>query len=103
MNSAHDTEEVAAISKRPGISAVVICFNEEENIGPCLESLKWCDEIIVVDSFSTDKTLEICRRCTDRIIQRPWKGTWTRCPLPYPRRNEIGSCCSTPTNEFLRS
>lgn len=73
MNSAHNTEEVVA-TKRPGISAVVICFNEEDNIGRCLESLKWCDEIIVVDSFSTDRTLEICSRYTDRIIQRPWKG-----------------------------
>jgi glycosyltransferase involved in cell wall biosynthesis len=56
------------------VSVVVVCFNEEENIGSCLESVKWCDEIIVVDSFSTDKTLEICSRYTDRIIQRRWKG-----------------------------
>ncbi|MFQ5540410.1 MAG: glycosyltransferase, partial [Candidatus Binatia bacterium] len=38
----------------PEISAIVVCFNEEDNIGSCLESLKWCDEIVVVDSFSTD-------------------------------------------------
>ena len=34
----------------------------------------WCDEIIVVDSFSTDRTLEICSRYTNRITQRLWKG-----------------------------
>ncbi|HWP59047.1 MAG TPA: glycosyltransferase family 2 protein [Candidatus Acidoferrales bacterium] len=57
-----------------GISAIVVCFNEEKNIGACLESLTWCDEIVVVDSFSTDRTVEICRRYTDRVIQRPWTG-----------------------------
>ncbi|OGQ81768.1 MAG: hypothetical protein A3F90_13510 [Deltaproteobacteria bacterium RIFCSPLOWO2_12_FULL_60_19] len=59
---------------KPEISAIVVCFNEEHNIGRCLESLKWCDEIVVVDSFSTDRTVEICRRYTDRVIQRPWAG-----------------------------
>ena len=41
------------------ISAIVITYNEEENIRECLDSLKWCDEIIVVDSNSIDKTREI--------------------------------------------
>jgi glycosyltransferase involved in cell wall biosynthesis len=59
---------------RPEISAIVVCYNEEENIGDCLESLRWCDEIVVVDSFSTDRTVEICRQYTDRVIQRPWAG-----------------------------
>ena len=56
------------------VSAIVVCYNEEENIGACLESLRWCDEIVVVDSFSTDGTVEICRRYTDRVIQKPWSG-----------------------------
>jgi glycosyltransferase involved in cell wall biosynthesis len=59
---------------KPEISAIVVCFNEEDNIGRCLASLQWCDEIVVVDSFSTDRTVEICRRYTDRIIQRAWAG-----------------------------
>lgn len=59
---------------KPQISAIVVCFNEEENIRACLESLRWCDEIVVVDSFSTDRTVEICRQYTDRIIQRAWAG-----------------------------
>jgi len=58
----------------PEISAIVVCFNEEHNIRDCLESLKWCNEIVVVDSFSTDRTVEICREYTDRVIQRPWAG-----------------------------
>jgi len=52
----------------------VVCFNEEQNIRDCLESLRWCDEIVVVDAFSTDGTAEICRRYTDRVIQRKWAG-----------------------------
>ena len=59
---------------RPRVSAIVVCFNEEERIEDCLESLRWCDEVVVVDSFSTDRTPDICRRYTDRFIQRPWAG-----------------------------
>jgi glycosyltransferase involved in cell wall biosynthesis len=61
-------------AKRPEISAIVVCFNEEDNIGRCLKSLEWCDEIVVVDSFSTDRTVEIARRHTERVIQRAWAG-----------------------------
>jgi glycosyltransferase involved in cell wall biosynthesis len=58
----------------PTVSAIVVCFNEEKNIGRCLESLRWCDEIVVVDSFSTDTTVEICKQFTDRVLQRTWAG-----------------------------
>lgn len=58
----------------PSVSAIVVCFNEEDNIARCLRSLRWCDEIVVVDSFSTDRTVEICREFTDLIIQREWAG-----------------------------
>ncbi len=56
------------------ITALVIAFNEEKNILGCLESIKWVDEIIVVDSFSTDKTVELARNFTDKVIQRKWEG-----------------------------
>ncbi len=56
------------------ISAIVVCFNEETNIRRCLESLKWCNDIVVVDYLRTDRTVEICREYTDRVIQRPWAG-----------------------------
>lgn len=58
----------------PPISACIICFNEKDNIGNCLESLKWVDEIIVVDSYSTDGTMEICRKYTDKVYQNKWPG-----------------------------
>jgi hypothetical protein len=59
---------------REPISCCIICFNEAANIRRCLESVKWCDEIVVVDSFSTDQTVAICREYTTRILQRPWPG-----------------------------
>jgi glycosyltransferase involved in cell wall biosynthesis len=58
----------------PMVCAIVVCFNEERNIAACLDSLRWCDEIVVVDSFSTDRTVEIARQYTDRVIQRAWEG-----------------------------
>jgi glycosyltransferase involved in cell wall biosynthesis len=52
------------------LSVVVITKNEEENIAACLESARWADEIVLVDDESTDRTLEIARRYTDRIFRR---------------------------------
>jgi glycosyltransferase involved in cell wall biosynthesis len=59
---------------RPRISAIVVCFNEEANIRACLDSIRWCDEIVVVDSYSTDRTLEIVRQFTERVFVRDWPG-----------------------------
>jgi glycosyltransferase involved in cell wall biosynthesis len=59
---------------RAKVSCTIICYDEEDNIRAALESVKWCDEIVVVDSFSNDRTAEICREYTDQIHQRPWPG-----------------------------
>ena len=56
------------------ISATVITFNEESNIAAALESLSWADEIIVVDSESTDQTVEIARRYAGHVFIRKWPG-----------------------------
>jgi glycosyltransferase involved in cell wall biosynthesis len=57
------------------ISAIVITKNAEATLRRCLESLRWADEIIVVDSGSSDRTLEICRECGVRVQQTPdWPG-----------------------------
>ena len=57
------------------ISAVVITFNEERNISRCLSSLqKVADELVVVDSFSTDKTKDICREYGCKFIENPFEG-----------------------------
>jgi len=56
------------------ISACIMTFNEERKIRRCLDSVAWCDEIVVLDSFSTDRTVEICREYTDRVYQHVWLG-----------------------------
>jgi len=57
-----------------GLSVVIITHNEEDNIRECLESVKWAEEIIVVDSASTDGTEEICRAYGVKFVKEPWKG-----------------------------
>lgn len=65
----------AKLPKINGLSAVIITFNEERNIGRCLASLTdVADEIVVVDSFSTDKTEEICRQFNVRFICNRFEG-----------------------------
>jgi glycosyltransferase involved in cell wall biosynthesis len=54
------------------ITVIVPTFNEEENIEECLSSVAWADEVLLVDSFSTDRTLEIARRHATRILQREY-------------------------------
>lgn len=57
------------------ITSTIITFNEERNIGRCIDALSpISDEIVVLDSFSTDRTIEICKRKNVRIEQREWKG-----------------------------
>ena len=63
-------------STRPKISVVVTTFNEEANIGACLDTLTWADEILVVDSFSTDRTPEIVQSYEGvRFCQRTYYGS----------------------------
>ena len=52
------------------LSAVILTRNEEKNIGRCLDGLKWCDEIIVIDDFSADKTTKIARSRGAKIFKR---------------------------------
>lgn len=62
------------MNRKYPISVCIITFNEESRIRDCLESVKWVDDIVVVDSFSTDKTVDICREYTERVYQRAWPG-----------------------------
>jgi glycosyltransferase involved in cell wall biosynthesis len=59
----------------PHLSAVIITFNEQDYITRCLESLQGiADEILVVDSYSTDSTEAICRKYNVRFVQHPFEG-----------------------------
>ena len=57
------------------ITTVIITLNEEQNIGRCLESVRdFSDEIVVIDSLSTDKTEEICNGYGARFVKQKWLG-----------------------------
>jgi glycosyltransferase involved in cell wall biosynthesis len=54
------------------ISVVILTLNEEANLAGCLDSVSWCDDIVVFDSFSSDRTAEIAARPPVRFLQRPF-------------------------------
>lgn len=60
--------------KKLPISVIILTYNEEKNIGDCLKSVHGlADEIFIIDSYSTDKTLQIVRKYTDKIYQHPFE------------------------------
>ena len=70
------------------ISAVIITFNEERNIERCLNSLQGiADEIVVVDSFSTDRTVEICNKFGVKLHSKKWLG--------YSKQKNFGNQIAT--------
>lgn len=70
------------------ISVAIATFNEEENIGPCLESVKWADEIIVVDGSSIDKTREIAKKLGAKVIKT------TNKPMFHINKNMAIDACT---------
>jgi glycosyltransferase involved in cell wall biosynthesis len=70
------------------VSALVLTFNEEANIAACLESLQWASEVFVVDSFSTDSTVEIAESTGARVYQHAFENcaaqwNWALENLPF--------------------
>ncbi|MGC1454675.1 MAG: glycosyltransferase family 2 protein [Nitrospirota bacterium] len=61
----------------PKITAAIITYNEERKIERCLRSLVWVDEIVIIDSFSTDRTVDICKRYTQKIFQHVWPNNYS--------------------------
>ena len=60
------------------VSVMILTYNEEMNLPLCLASLKWCDDIVVVDSFSTDQTERIAREACVRFFQHKFEGFATQ-------------------------
>lgn len=56
------------------ISATIIALNEERNIARAMESLRCCDEVLVVDSGSTDRTVEIACKLGAKVVETHWRG-----------------------------
>lgn len=65
---------VARVASRESISVAVITLDEERNLARCLESVRWADEIVVVDAASRDRTAEVARRYRARFVVEPWRG-----------------------------
>jgi glycosyltransferase involved in cell wall biosynthesis len=62
------------VASRSGLSACIITYNEADRIEACLKSVSFCDEVVVVDSHSTDGTRELAVRLGARVIERDWPG-----------------------------
>jgi len=60
------------------LSVVILTRNEEANIAACLDTVKWADEIIIVDDDSEDDTVKIAKKYTDKIIINPLNGDFTK-------------------------
>src|SRR5262249_14607453 len=65
------------------ISATIIVHNEETNVAAVCETVSWADEIVIVDSDSTDRTVEIARRYTDKVFNRPFRRYKTKPQFAY--------------------
>lgn len=75
------------------ITATIITYNEERNIARAMESLRCCDEIVVVDSGSSDRTSEIAARLGARVIESSWGG--------YARQKNYAAECAS--NDWILS
>ncbi len=62
------------MTEKSKLSVFVLAYNDEPNMRACLESVSWADEIIVVDSYSTDATASISKEYTDKVYQHEFKG-----------------------------
>ena len=62
------------MSLRKSITAIIPAFNEEDNILDAIASVAWCDQVIVVDSFSTDRTAELVKSTSAQLIQHEYTG-----------------------------
>lgn len=65
--------ESELVTKLP-ISLVIITLNEEAHIERCIRSAPFVDDVVVVDSFSTDRTVEIAEKCGARVFREKWRG-----------------------------
>jgi glycosyltransferase involved in cell wall biosynthesis len=68
----------AAMSSRVPVSVIVPIKNEAGNLPRCLESIRWADEIFVVDSHSTDRSIEIAQQFGAEVVQFEFNGTWPK-------------------------
>ena len=63
-----------ALQQERKVSVYMITYNNEDTVERALKSVRWANEIVIVDSFSNDRTVEIGRKFTDKLFQRKWPG-----------------------------
>lgn len=64
------------MEEHSSVSALILTLNEESEIRECIETLRWADEVMVVDCGSTDSTCEIAKAMGARVVFRPWPGDY---------------------------
>ncbi len=70
-----DRQAAPRAVRAPGrVACAVVCQDEEAHIGACLDSVDWCDEVVVVDGGSRDATVDIARRHAAHVLHNPWPG-----------------------------
>jgi (heptosyl)LPS beta-1,4-glucosyltransferase len=83
---------------RPMISATIITKDEESNIEGCLESLGWVDEIVLLDCGSSDNTVRLAGKYTDKVFVETWRGQGHQKNRAVELAQGPGFFQSTPTN-----
>lgn len=81
-------------TSREKVTVCIVAYNEEKCIRRCLESVRWADDIVFVDSFSTDRTVEIAKEYTSHVYQHTWSGY-------IAQKTLAGSYATTPWVLFI--
>ncbi len=92
MKKASGVRSLQELRDQPGrepLSVIITTYNEERNIVDCLESVLWADEILVVDSYSNDRTLELAKPFPVTVLQREYFGSaaqknWSMDQVEHP-------------------
>jgi glycosyltransferase involved in cell wall biosynthesis len=74
MENSWPTSASPGTGGRARLSACIISYNEADRIEACVRSVSFCDEIVLVDSHSTDGTRELAKALGARVIERDWPG-----------------------------
>ena len=74
MSNSHDHSGEAPARARASITACIIARDEAERLPACLASVAFCDEVVVVDSGSVDRTVQIARDAGAHVVEQPWLG-----------------------------
>ena len=91
------------MEKKPKLSTVILTRNEEKNIAGCIASVQWADEVVVFDSFSQDRTVEIARESGATVFSTLFRTSPSSATPPWMPWIPTGSSSLMPTSEPHRS